>query len=396
MHCTPRTILVSLSILFFVCTSPAIAAQGELTANEMRAHLEERDAAIIQLQHTVRDLMARLETVERSIDLDADDEGASRVIADLSPTDPAEEDSARTEAQSGGFAKLEVDEQTAQRALERSLIQGGALLLPTWSMEIAPSFNYALNQFDFPTTVLEDSEVFLGSNEIERTVITTNVNMRIGLPFDSQLELGLPYRWVDDEIKTSIQGAPFGQTVNRSGSGVGSLRVGVAKTFVRERGWRPDLVGRITWNTGSGDRADDGVFLGGFESIVGSLSVIKRYDPMVILGSVSYQTFFEEDDVKPGDQFAFSVGTALAVSPSNSLFALISNQFLAETEFDNQQIDGSNITSVTLNLGASTIVARGFLLSLTAGIGISEDAPDYSIGLSGSVRTNALRNFMFR
>ena len=117
---------------------------------------------------------------------------------------------------------------------------------------------------------------------------------------------------------------------------------------------------------------------------------------MVILGSVSYQTFFEEDDVEPGDQFAFSVGTALAVSPSSSLFALISNQFLAETEFDNQQIDGSDITSATLNLGASTIVARGFLLNLTAGIGISEDAPDYSIGLSGSVRTNALRNFMSR
>ena len=113
---------------------------------------------------------------------------------------------------------------------------------------------------------------------------------------------------------------------------------------------------------------------------------------MVFLGSASYQTFEEDDDVEPGDQFAFSVGTALAVSPSSSLFATISNQFLAETEFRNQQIDGSDITAVALNLGASTIVARGILLNLTTGIGISEDAPDYSIGLSGSVRTNALRN----
>jgi hypothetical protein len=372
-----------------------LAAQDELTGDAVRTLLKERDAAIIQLQHTVRDLMARLETVERSIDPDANDVNSPRTLADPSPPRTADDDSAGTEAR-GGFAKLEVDEQAAQRALERTLIQGGALLLPTWSMEIAPSFNYALNQFDFPAAVAEGGEVFLGSNEIERTVFTTNLDIRIGLPFDSQLELGLPYSWVDEEINTRIQGAPFGQTVNRSGNGIGSLRVGVAKTFARERGWRPDVVGRITWNTGSGDRADNGVFFGGFESIVGSLSVIKRYDPMVILGSVSYQTFFEEDDVKPGDQFAFSVGTALAVSPSSSLFALISNQFLAETEFDNQQIDGSDITSATLNLGASTIVARGFLLNLTAGIGISEDAPDYSIGLSGSVRTNALRNFMSR
>ena len=49
-------------------------------------------------------------------------------------------------------------------------------------------------------------------------------------------------------------------------------------------------------------------------------------------------------------------------------------------------------TSITLNLGASTIVSRGLLLNLTTGIGSSEEAPDYSIGLSASLQTNALRN----
>ena len=155
--------------------------------------------------------------------------------------------------------------------------------------------------------------------------------------------------------------------------------VGVAKTFLRERGWWPDVVGRITWNTGSGDRSDNGIFLGGFESIGASLSVIKRYDPLVFLGSVSYQTIFEEDNVEPGDQFAFSFGTALAVSPSSSLFASISNQFLAKSELGNQRIDGSDITSVSLNIGASTIIARGFLLNLTTGI---EFGPDEAMCLS--------------
>jgi hypothetical protein len=276
------------------------------------------------------------------------------------------------------------------------LIQGGALLLPAWSVEVAPSFSYALNQLDFPTTVSEDGVVFLGSSQVERNVYTTNLNVRIGLPFDGQLELGLPYSWVDDEINVRVQGAPIGPSVTRHGKGVGSLRIGVAKTLMRERGWRPDVVGRVTWNTGSGDRTDDGVFFSEFESIGGSLSVIKRYDPLVFLGSVSYQTFFAEDNVEPGDQFAFSFGTALAASPSSSLFALVGNQFLSETELGNQRIDGSDISSITLSLGASTIVARGLFLSLTTGIGISEDAPDYSIGLSGSVRTNALRNLFHR
>ncbi len=86
----------------------------------------------------------------------------------------------------------------------------------------------------------------------------------------------------------------------------------------------------------------------------------------------------------------------MAVSPSSSLLATISNQFLDETEFAGEQIDGSDLTAVNLNLGASTIVARGILLNLTTGIGVSEDAPDYSIGLSGSVRTNALRRLFDR
>ena len=157
------------------------------------------------------------------------------------------------------------------------------------------------------------------------------------------------------------------------------------------------MVGRITWNTGSGDRSDSGVVLGGgFESLTGSLTFIKRSDPLVFFGSASYQTVFEDDDIKPGDQFFLSFGTALAVSPSSSLFLSLGNQFVAETEIGNQGIDGSDITAATLNLGASSIVSKGFLLNLTTGIGISENAPDYSIGLSGSVQTDALRNFLHR
>ncbi len=384
MRRTNGRIPAGLGLLFGLCVSQAVAAENDLTRDEMQTLLKERDAAIIQLQNSVKDVMARLENVERSISPEATEPAPPPKLA-VGDTEEA--------AATQGFAKLEVDEQAAQRALERTLVQGGALLLPTWQIEFGPSLSYSLNQFDFPALIPDGGEVLLGSTEVERTVFTTNLDARIGLPFDSQFELGLPYRWADEETRTRILGAPFGQTENRSGDGVGSLRVGLAKTFVRERGWRPDVVGRITWNTGSGDRTDNDIFLGsGFESLSGSLTFIKRSDTMVFLGSVSYQTFEEDDDVEPGDQFAFSVGTAMAVSPSSSLFATISNQFLAETEFDSDKIDGTDITAVALNLGASTIVARGILLNLTTGIGISEDAPDYSIGLSGSVRTNAVRN----
>ena len=385
MRRTQRTFLASLLLSLITCFSQAFAVEHDVTRDEMRGLLKERDAAIIQLQNTVKDLIARLEAVELSIDPS---------LPTHSPPDQLSgDDSARAEVQQG-FAKLEVDEQAAQRALERTLIQGGALLLPAWRMEFDPSFTYALNQIDFPAIVSDGDEMLLSSNHVERTASTMNLDVRVGLPFDSQLELGLPYQWADEEINTRIQGVSFGQSSSRSGNGIGSLKVGLAKTFVRERGWRPDVVGRISWDTGSGDRMDNGVFLVVFESIGGSLSFIKRHDPLVFLAGASYRTFLEDDDIEPGDQFAFSFGAALAVSPASSLFASISNQFLAETKFNNEQINGSEITSIVLNLGAGTIVSRGFLLNLTTGIGVSEDAPDYSIGLSASVQTDALRNFI--
>jgi len=52
------------------------------------------------------------------------------------------------------------------------------------------------------------------------------------------------------------------------------------------------------------------------------------------------------------------------------------------------------LTRDTLNLGASTILGRDTLLNVTAGIGVTEDAPDYSIGISLLVRTDALIRFL--
>lgn len=387
MRCTQRTILSNLSLFLSICLNHGLVTAQELTRDEMRGLLQERDAAIIELQNTVRDLLTRIEAVERSVSPTRFSQPPSSQLNSG--------DSTRTETQQG-FGTLEVDEQAAQRALERTLTQGGALLLPAWRMEFGPSLSSALNQIAFPTVVADGETSRLVMGDFERTTFTANMDVRVGLPFDSQFELSLPYQWADEEINIRLQGMAFGQTSQANGRGIGSLKLGLAKTFARERGWRPDVVGRVTWDTGSGNFTDNGVFIGGFESVGGSLTFIKRSDPLVFFGSASYRSFFKEAGLEPGDQFAYSLGTALAVSPTSSLFASISNQFYSETEFGKEQIDGSDITSVVLNIGASTIISRGFLLNLSTGIGISEDAPDYSIGISATLQTDVLLNLFYR
>jgi hypothetical protein len=368
----------------------ALAAMQDLTREEMRELLKERDAAIIKLQHTVGNLITRLEAIERSVNPDA---SPTREPGEAQPI--AETPAVTTEPRQ--FAQLDVDEDAAQRALERTLIQEGALLLPLWRMQFAPSVAYSLAQSDFPTLLGAGDELQLGSGNRERTVVDANLDVRAGLPFDSQLELAIPYRWVDEEISGRVQGAPIGQSSSRNGHDLGSLQIGVAKTLLRERGWRPDIVGRITWNTGSGDEFDNEPGLSSsFESVGGALSFIKRTDPLVFLGSINYRTFSEEGGVEPGDQFGVSFGTALAVSPMSSLFATINNQFINKTKRNNAQSDGTDINAYSLSLGASTLLTKGVLFSLTSGIGITEDAPDYSLVLSASVYSDALRRFVYR
>jgi len=388
MRCTRRISLAGFSLSLAICFGQASAEEQDLTRDELLDLLKERDAAIIQLQHSVNDLLTRIETVEQSISPDPFSQSPAQ--------QPISEVSAAT-AEPKGFGRLEVDEQAAERALERTLIQGGALLLPRWRMQLAPSVTYSLNEADFPVVVAIGDEQLLGANAIERTVVNANLDVRMGLPFDSQFELSMPYRWVDEETTTGIQGVAIGQIDKRSGKGSSSLEVGLAKTFVRESGWRPDIVGRITWGSGSGDRIDDDVILGGgFETLSGSLSFIKRSDPLVFLGSVSYRTFSDEDGIEPGDQFGISFGTALAVSPNSSLFATLSNQIIEETTLGSNQVGGTDRSSISLNLGASTMVSKRILFNLTTGIGLSENAPDYSITLSASMRTDALQKLLYQ
>ena len=68
MRCTQRTTLASLLLSLIICFGQAFAAEDAVTRDEVLALLKDRDAAIIELQHTVRDLTARLEAAERSID----------------------------------------------------------------------------------------------------------------------------------------------------------------------------------------------------------------------------------------------------------------------------------------------------------------------------------------
>jgi hypothetical protein len=210
--------------------------------------------------------------------------------------------------------EFEVDEEAVDRALERALVQTGALLLPAGTLEIDPSLTYVRREADAPRLIVEDNEFIVALDELHRDDLTFDFTLRVGLPYDAQLEAGVPYSY--EEI-SNVERVGFATRREDSlnGAGLGDVRVGLAKTLLREEGWRPDLVGRLEWDSKTGE-TEGGVSLGsGFHEVSGSLTAVKRQDPLVFVGNLSYTTTLEDDGIDPGNDLGLSLGTILAASP---------------------------------------------------------------------------------
>lgn len=281
-----------------------------------------------------------------------------------------------------------MDEQAAERALERTLVAGGALLLPAGQAEIEPSFTYARRESDVSPVLVDtgDGDLALTNPNLERNELTPALGLRVGLPWDSQLELSLPYNFVQqDEVIETGGGGRI--TRDGWGNGIGDLRVGLAKTVLREGIVRPDLIARVSYNTGIGERDDNDIVLdGGFSAITGQLVALKRQDPLAFVASGFYQKTFDDNNLNPGDQYGFSLGTFLAASPATSLRFQLQTTFIDEIERDGRTLGNSDRNEAVLVVGASSILGRGVLLDVAGGIGLTDDAPDYFITISLPIR----------
>lgn len=292
----------------------------------------------------------------------------------------------------GGGSKgnqIKVDEEAAERALERTLVVEGALLVPFGKADIQPTFGYTRREFDnipFPTSV--NGFPILADEKVERNIFTPSLQLRAGLPWDSQFELGYFYQFVDVQNTVEIGGG-LRQTRSRSGSGSGDVSLGLAKTFLREESWWPDVIGRVTYNIGSGEKFDDNVALsGGFDSITGQVSLLKRQDPLAFVTSASYQHTYSDGGIGPGNNLGFSLGVNLAASPETSLNLSLQQNFIDDLKVNGRTINNTNQVESSLVVGASTILYRNVLANVSAGAGLTEDAPDYFVTVSLPIRFN--------
>lgn len=367
-------LFVSLILLINGVTSVALAVNDEtVTTEQFEKAIAERDRIIIEL-------LRRVEKLEKPIT------GTPDLTIKPETIGSGEETPRPADNSTSKPGTLQIDELTAQRALERGLVNEGNLLLGAGQMELVPNFSYQRFEFDGATAVQVGPDIFVGNIDTERDTLDVGLLFRHGLPWNAQFEASIPYRYVNSESTTTVDGSIV-SSPDRNGSGFGDLRLGLAKTLLNEvEGW-PNLIGRITWDTSTGKERDDDLALGfGFDEVEVSFTALTSRDPMVFFGTFAYQNTFEQDDIEPGDAYKLNLGTAVAVSPENSLTFSLNQSYYEELELNGQNIEGSDRLASSFNIGLSTIMGPRTLLQLNVSIGLTEDASDYGFEISLPIR----------
>jgi hypothetical protein len=382
---------------------PIWARAVQPTVKELEKQIRQRDAMI-------RSLVRRVEHLERQMasvtpDTDEPPETETRRVAktrarkprsaetELAALDPDEPSPAPTRpaktrgASSAGPTQqaarnnppapgqLNVSEDDAERALERTLVATGNLLVPKGFAEVEPVFGYTRRET--PNLVLFN---------LNRNEFAWGLDLRVGLPWEAQFEIGAPYNLVQQQV-TDALAAPVQQVSNRWANSFGDLTVGVAKTLVHESGWVPDLLARITYEAPTGPVSSNQVPMSSGQSKLSFAgTALKRQDPLVFVGTAGYTKAFQSSQINPGNQINFQTGAFLATSPETTLRGVLQQNFLQDTRFNDVTFKGSSTTQSILSFGASSILGRGILADLQVGFGLTNSAPKYSVILSSTYR----------
>ena len=250
-----------------------------------------------------------------------------------------------------------------ERALERTLVREGVLVLSPWTFEVAPQFSCA--HWD----KIQDPFI--------RNSYSAGASFRMGLPWQSQVSVSLPYAWSEGR-----DGFP-------SSSGLGDAGVLLSKELLIENGWVPNLVGSVGWTspTSQGNTFGPIPYVSGFQA---GLTASKRLDPLVVFLGASYFSSASREvagtQFNPADVIAGRMGGSLAVTPASSVSVGFNVAYLTNAHAADFVIPNSDRVLSSVDVTFSTIVWTRTLFNITGQFGITGHVPDFRLITSLPIR----------
>jgi hypothetical protein len=264
------------------------------------------------------------------------------------------------------------------------------------------------SSYDFDYTYYRDSRLDLALSDDSSTInrlrieddaqhtVTNSFDVQYGLRDNLTLNASLPL-----VAKADVAN-------DRSTAGLGDVSFGARwEPFPLERGKMPlILFGTLSTKTGDSPYEINPLYdlaTGkGYYSIGGGASTRKFIDPIVLFGSFSMSYGFKESginqkrsgrtitDFDPGVTGGIALGFAYSLNYDVSLTMSYQQSFSSRSEFTfaPQGEDGATYsrsadqTSASMNMSLGVRVSPKTIVNGSVGFGLTEDAPDVSLGLS--------------
>ena len=246
------------------------------------------------------------------------------------------------------------DDEELERALERTLVREGALVLPTWGFQLTPQFSYAhWDKIQDPFI----SNTYSGA-----------LSVAMGLPWHSQISVSVPY--VFDQ----------GRNGNPSSSGFADVGFLLSKELLVENGPVPNLVGSVGWTSPTSRSSAVGPipYVSGFQA---GFTASKRLDPLVVFLSGSYFSAAEVAGLQfnPADVVGGRIGASLAISPATAITAGFNVAYLTDTHAADLVLPNSDRLLSSVDVGFNTLLWNHTMLSITTQFGITGHTPDFRV-----------------
>ena len=404
--------IVAVTILGFVLSAPLAAEEAIPPAPAddvaaLRAQLLEKMQAIDAQQ---RELMEKLDAVEqqrRELELQVNkvnDLGKYRAGADTAGQPPVEVGSERKAEQAAEADKVPELPRISQTV--------GGVLTPKGRLILEPSIEYvysSTNRITLDGLVFPPFAVIgaIDVREVDRDTYIGALAMRFGLTSSLEIELRTPYVYRSDSTRTRrLVGDQVVDAVDSANSdGLGDIEFDIRYQLPHSSPAWPYMVANLNTKsptgtdpfdlvTDNGDPPDELATGSGFWTFNPSMTFIYPSDPVVFFGNLGYLYTAKDNkggehfgDVDPGDAIRMNFGMGLGLNERSSFsvsysldkFSRTSVEFRNGDIFEQQKIDGSDVTVGKLLLGYSLRMPGGQPLSLSVGIGATDDAPDSDV-----------------
>jgi opacity protein-like surface antigen len=329
-------------------TTPDSASETRSQAESASDTIESLRKQLAAQQAINQQLRSRLQRVEQQLAASA--QGVTPMVAlDVQAARPA------------------IEFESANTAIEQAMISKGLVLLPAGTYHLTPSLTWSHS----------------GSGDQRRDAYARGLGLEAGLPGGMAASLSVPYVQRDYS--------------DGRNSGLGDVSVTLSKELSRETRHQPSWVAHLTYLADNGKDAFAAVPVGnGFKTLTASLSAVKRVDPLVLYGTMSYghgwsksTTYLDGAEyrmgrITPADTYGLGVGVSLAATPEITLDAGLSFDFRGRGKMaplDGEATRTARSSAGYIHLGAGFLLSKDLFLNLSAASGVTDGATDFILSV---------------